>query len=143
MALAVVALASGWIAVRMAGSAVAPSSVPVLSASEVKAQLRQATAASSGSPSASASRTPSDEPSSVDNSEARTFRVAGGTVVAECQGAELSLGAVSPSVGYAIEEQEADERTAEVRFEGSESESRISIECVDGVPVAEVDSGDD
>ena len=85
--------------------------------------------------------TASPKPSA--KTEVRTFRSRGGSAVVACTGNRIALRAWSPAVGYSLEEREVGYDELEVKFEGSSGESKIHATCEAGVPVAEVDSGDD
>jgi len=167
------ALASGWIGVHLVGSALVPSSVPVLSDAAMDAQL--ATAEPLALPKPKAKPTPTEDPHPDHSKEpshssatpqpthstatpepthssstpkpdhsqkkvVRTFRSRGGSAVVSCVGSTISLGTVSPAVGYRIDERKVDGREVEVKFEGDDVESSIKARCESGEPVADIDS---
>jgi hypothetical protein len=156
---AVVAVASGWLAVRLVGGAITPASVPVYSAEDVDRRLATASAAPTrtSEPSRSIGPTRRSEPSRTPDSETsrpeskvvvRTLTSAGGTVVAACADGLVTLRSVSPSVGFRVDElEQGADAEVEVSFVSAASEVKLKVECVDGVPRAESEvddeSGDD
>lgn len=139
--LALVAVASGWIAIHVVGDAFAPNAVPVMSDDEIDTLLATAEPPKSGAPSAQPTATGTKPPDTNAHSVSRTFRSRGGIVVASCSGTQIDLRTWSPNPGYAAEESEVKESEAEVRFESEGPESRIRVTCESGVPVGEVDDG--
>lgn len=156
---ALVAVGSGWLAVRMVGGAITPTTVPVLSAEDVSRRLATASTAPTRSSEPSRTATPtrttaptrtSDGPTQQPEAKAvvRTLSSTGGTVVAACTGDLVTVRSVSPAVGFRVDElEQGPDAEVEVRFVSSASEVKITIECVDGVPRAETEvddeSGDD
>jgi hypothetical protein len=148
---AVVAIASGWLAVRMVGGAITPAAVPVLSSADVSKRLATASAAPSREPQQTRSEGPSRTPTSAvpaPKAVVRTISSPGGTVVADCVNGLVTLRSVSPAVGFRVDElEEGADAEVEVRFVSSASEVKMKVECVDGVPRAESEvddeSGDD
>jgi hypothetical protein len=148
---ALVAVTSGWLAVRMVGGAITPAAVPVLSPADVSKRLATASAAATGEAQPTRSARPSRTPTSAEPAQktvVRTLSSPGGSVLAACANGLVTLRSVSPAVGFRVDElEEGADAEVEVRFVSSASEVKLKVECVDGVPRAESEvddeSGDD
>jgi hypothetical protein len=67
----------------------------------------------------------------------RALATSGGTVVAECRGADVALVSWTPDQGYrATDVDRGPDDDAEVTFAGSGHDIEVEVRCVDGVPVA-------
>lgn len=66
----------------------------------------------------------------------------GGTVLAQCTDGRVSVLSASPAPGFTVDDEieVEDGGATRVEFEAEESEVRVEISCVDGVPQAAVTS---
>jgi eukaryotic-like serine/threonine-protein kinase len=94
-----------------------------------------------GSPSGGPS--PGPTPSSSGSSGGTWLNSAGGSVLAECQGANAYLLAWTPAQGFGVDDvRRGPALTASVTFtNGPSSEVQMQVSCNGGVPVAHVSSG--
>ncbi|MDG4832074.1 septum formation initiator [Solwaraspora sp. WMMD1047] len=67
----------------------------------------------------------------------RALATPGGTVVAECRGADVALVSWTPAQGYrAADVDRGPDDDAEVTFAGSDHDIEVEVACVAGTPVA-------
>jgi hypothetical protein len=77
-------------------------------------------------------------------SEPTVVSSAGGTVIARCAGSTVEVLSWTPAQGFRAEEVESGPaREARVEFESDDGDVRVELRCVDGVPSAEIDGGDE
>jgi hypothetical protein len=159
---AVALLATGvtLAAVTLIGSGIFGDSTRTRSQTEVAAALASLTTATPSaakpSNSAASSAPPASPPSTTDPSASpvapetsvstalspvrRLITSAGGNVLAECTGREVVVVSWTPAQGYRVDDVDVEaRRDVDVRFEGEDTEVRVTIRCVDGRPVAEIE----
>ncbi|MFG1702387.1 hypothetical protein ACFLIM_04260 [Nonomuraea sp. M3C6] len=130
LAWAVTAVAATGAAVAvlgLLGTGLTGSSSHVLSPAEVRAALTTATPRTVAAPTG----TPAQA------SQGKLIRSAGGTVIASCDGDQVTLRSWSPAQGYSVDGVEAGPaREAKVEFEPDEGEEvELKIICSGGQPV--------
>jgi serine/threonine-protein kinase len=130
-AVAAVAVTSTSVAVLgLLGTGITGTSARVLSQDEVRAALSTATPRAAGAPVVPPART----------GQEKLVRSAGGTVIASCDGDEVTLRSWSPAQGYSVDGVEpgpADE--ASVEFEPNDGEDvELTITCAGGLPVTQI-----
>ena len=149
---AVVAVGSAlvWAVISRTGEGLAPTAVPAPAPTSAATQrpaprpsatprpTARPTPTPAPTPSASAPTSPSP-PSALapPAAERGTWQGPGGFVTAECRGAAISLLAVSPDSGYAVDERSATPTEVRVRFEGRGEDSTavlVRARCDQGVP---------
>ncbi|WP_434743048.1 septum formation initiator [Micromonospora sp. SH-82] len=90
-----------------------------------------------GGPEASPSATAPAPTATTPSAPRRVFAVPGGSVVAECQGAEARLVSWTPAQGYRTTDVDrGPDDDVDVTFEGPGGEYELKVECQGGVPVA-------
>ncbi|MFE5209978.1 hypothetical protein [Streptomyces sp. NPDC056600] len=158
LAAAALATVAGLAAVRVIGDGITSSTgTDVLTPREAARQLASASAlpspaadpapGPSGSPTPSRSPGPSGASAEVSPSGAtppaspgparKVATTPGGTVVAECHGALVTLKSWAPAQGYGVKKAEpGPDEHAEVSFEGAAGRVEIRWRCADGRPVA-------
>lgn len=150
---AVVAGTLAWWAVSLVGST-AGRTGEVLSAAEVTAALeaeREALATSPATPdptptdpaptSPTGAPDPTTPPAAGD--VARTWDVPGGQVATVCRGESVSLLYATPLDGWTVVVADAGPDDVEVEFRRGEAETRVRVDCDDGVPDVDIDADRD
>jgi hypothetical protein len=124
-----------------------PGSRPV-SQHDVSVALRQASASpgSAGSPGQAGSPTaggpaaspdPAMSPSAPGAGSEKVLTTQGGSIVARCTGAEVTLTSWSPASGYRTDGVEPGPSPAvSVKFKAGRTEIQVEVTCVGGVPTA-------
>lgn len=143
-----------WAVISRAGEQVVASSDPLGATSRPGTPKTSHPSTSHPSPTHSSPTHSATSPSATGSSgapapEQRTWQGVGGRVVAQCEGAAISLVSLLPDDGYAYDVKDNGPEQLEVEFEGREDESgsaaAVTGTCVEGVPVfqAEVEGGGD
>ncbi len=84
----------------------------------------------------SAGPTPTGTVPPATNANRETFKITGGTVVADCAGGLVSIASWSAADGFAVRDiDRGPDDEAEIKFEGSGGKSEIKLECQGGHPV--------
>lgn len=158
----VVAAAAAWLVVVVVGSVLAWAVIS-RAGEEVSGDTTDIPSTTRSGPSDPTRSTgPTDDPSSPSSSDPtssastsaspggkpvqRTWQGLGGFVVAECRGAAAGLIGAQADSGFVVEVKDRGPEHVDVEFEGqgdSQQESRVRAECVDGVPLFEVDTDTD
>lgn len=167
---ALVATATGVLAVRQVATSVGDDSPPPLTAAGVETELGSASPSAAAAPTTpstpSTPTTPTSGPTTASPAPAtspaappappppapvsRSFSSRGGSVGVSCTGSTPELVFATPAQGWAVDEQEVEREHVEVRFVGP-GEVRMRVSCGPDGPVVEVedrgsgsdDSGDD
>ena len=141
LAAVVVATLAGVGAIRLVGDSIAGTPGGVRSQAEVESDLAAAIALRSPTP-APASPTPSADPTPsrtappATTTSRKTFKITGGTVVAECAGGLVSIVTWWAADGFAMRDiDDGPDDEAEIKFEGSGGKSEIKLACQAGHPV--------
>lgn len=158
---ALVATATGVLAVRQVATSVGDDSPPPLSAAGVETALGSASpgaAAPTASPTTAAAPTtpatgpttsspapttspaapPAAPPAPPPATVSRSFSSRGGSVGVSCTGSTPELVFASPAQGWAVDHQEVEREHVEVRFVGP-GEVRMRVTCGPDGPVVEVE----
>lgn len=121
-----------------------PSHSPRPSSSPTHHPSSSAHASSSAHPTHSSSAKPTATHSGGGSTtQSRTFAVSGGTVAASCTGNAVSLRSAQPADGWRVEVKDRGPEHIEVSFRSGEQETEVKVVCSGGVPVVEVDDGED
>ncbi|TDC07078.1 hypothetical protein E1267_14505 [Nonomuraea longispora] len=131
-ATAVAATGAGVAVLGLLGNGLTGASSHVLTGPEVRAALATATSRAVTTPTGSPARTRQE----------KLIRSAGGTVIASCDGDQVTLRSWSPAQGYAADGVEPGPAwEAKVEFEQEEGdEVELTITCAGGRPVARTSS---
>ena len=135
-----------WAVISRAGHQVVASNDPLVATSGPASPRSSHPSSPTASPDASAS-TSTTPPEPGDEPQRRSWQGVGGLIVAECTGATIKAISLVPDNGYAYEFKDDGPDQLEVEFEGRDDESvaqsSVRAECVDGVPVFELEVDDD
>ncbi|MDQ2757939.1 MAG: hypothetical protein M3Y71_15530, partial [Actinomycetota bacterium] len=63
-----------------------------------------------------------------------TFSSAGGRVTVSCRGTVATLGSIVPENGWRVHEEHIEHGHLDVTFSAGESEVKVEVSCVGGVP---------
>jgi pyruvate/2-oxoglutarate dehydrogenase complex dihydrolipoamide acyltransferase (E2) component len=144
---------AGWLAAAFLATGVTLAAVTLIGSgifgesTRTRSQAEVAQALASLDPTGASSTAPTSEPTSPPvTSQTPVRRVitsAGGTVLAECSGRDVTVISWTPAQGYRVDDVDlAAQRDVEVRFEGEDTEVRVKIRCTDGRPDAEIEEHD-
>jgi hypothetical protein len=127
LAAAILAVLVGLVAISVIGDGITSPLTRPLSQAQVERELAGASPAATvaPAPATSAPETP------------RSFRTAGGTVVARCDGGRATIVSMAPAQGFSVHERDGDEG----EFRGvRDDHDRVKVEvtCRGGTPSAEV-----
>ncbi|MGW5715417.1 hypothetical protein ACWEVP_04570 [Amycolatopsis sp. NPDC003865] len=131
---AAVTAGAGTVALDLVGAGILGPQNQPLSAGDVARALATV-------PSSATSVPPAPSPSS--DPAPRGLTLPGGTVVATCAGALVTLNSWSPAPGFHIDDvSRGPATTASVKFESDQAENRVTVTCRDGEPHAETVADD-
>lgn len=142
--------ALAWVAVSAVGGEVTDTPPGVLSPTAVAEAARAATTTTASTAPTTAppaptvtTRAPTPATTAAPPPPTRTqvFTTRGGSANVRCTGDAASLEWATPAPGYEGEVHDAGPDRVEVRFEGDDDESRLTVECRGGTPSARQEDG--